>query len=68
MVLFENHEGLLRNVRTFRSVHSFEMTIIRPTLGKPAPDFEFVDATGTNRKLREFQGRAVVLIFHRHVN
>jgi peroxiredoxin len=40
----------------------------RPTVGRPAPPVELLDADGSPWRLRDRRGRSVILIFHRHIH
>lgn len=35
--------------------------------GRPAVDFELDDAHGQRRRLEDFRGRWLLLVFHRHL-
>ena len=37
------------------------------TIGRPAADFELRDSSGKVHRLGDYQGRWLLLVFHRHL-
>lgn len=39
----------------------------RNLAGLPAPDFELIDTEGRRHRLRDYRGRWLLLVLHRHL-